>query len=36
MEVTIDHLGAVQFEIKARHHSIPCDQPLETEASTKA
>jgi putative redox protein len=29
MEVTIDHLGAVQFEIKARHHSIPCDQPLE-------
>jgi putative redox protein len=29
MEVTIDHLGAVQFEIKARHHSIACDQPLE-------
>ena len=29
MEVTIDHLGAVQFEIKARQHSIPCDQPLE-------
>lgn len=29
MEVIIDHLGAVQFEIKARHHSIPCDQPLE-------
>jgi putative redox protein len=29
MEVTIDHLGAVQFEIKARQHSIACDQPLE-------
>ena len=29
MEVTIDHLGAVQFEIKARQHSIPCDQPPE-------
>jgi len=29
MEVTIDHLGAVQFEIKARHHTIACDQPLE-------
>lgn len=30
MEVTIDHLGAVQFEIKARQHSISCDQPPET------
>jgi len=29
MEVTIDHLGAVQFEIKARQHTIPCDQPPE-------
>jgi len=29
MEVTIEHLGAVQFEIKARTHSIPCDQPPE-------
>ena len=29
MEVTIEHLGAVQFEIKARNHSIPCDQPPE-------
>ncbi len=29
MEVTVEHLGAVQFEIKARHHSIPCDQPPE-------
>ena len=29
MEVTVEHLGAVQFEIKARQHSIPCDQPQE-------
>jgi uncharacterized OsmC-like protein len=29
MEVTVEHLGAVQFEIKARQHSISCDQPLE-------
>jgi len=29
MEVTIEHLGAVQFEIKARQHTIPCDQPAE-------
>lgn len=29
MEMTIDHLGAVQFEIKTRHHTIICDQPLE-------
>ena len=27
MEVTIGHLGAVQFEIRARHHTIVCDQP---------
>lgn len=29
MEVTIEHLGAVQFEIKAREHTISCDQPAE-------
>jgi len=29
MEVTVEHLGAVQFEIKARRHSIVCDQPPE-------
>jgi uncharacterized OsmC-like protein len=29
MEVTVDHLGAVQFEIKARQHTIACDQPAE-------
>jgi uncharacterized OsmC-like protein len=27
MEVNVEHLGAVQFEIKARQHSIACDQP---------
>jgi len=29
MEVTAQHLGAVQFEIKARQHAIACDQPAE-------
>lgn len=29
MEVTIEHLGAVQFEIKARQHTILSDQPPE-------
>jgi len=29
MEVTVEHLGVVQFEIKARQHSISCDQPPE-------
>jgi putative redox protein len=29
MEVSIEHLGAVQFEIKARQHVIDCDQPAE-------
>jgi putative redox protein len=29
MEVTVEHLGAVQFEIKTRQHSILSDQPLE-------
>ena len=29
MEVTVEHLGAVQFEIKARQHTIACDQPFE-------
>jgi uncharacterized OsmC-like protein len=28
-EVTVEHLGAVQFEIKARTHSIVSDQPAE-------
>jgi putative redox protein len=29
MEVTVEHLGDVQFEIKARQHTIVCDQPPE-------
>lgn len=29
MEVTVQHLGAVQFEIKARQHTIVSDQPPE-------
>ncbi|MBV9761688.1 MAG: OsmC family protein [Acidobacteriaceae bacterium] len=27
MEVTVEHLGTVQFEIRARQHTIACDQP---------
>ncbi len=27
MEVLVEHLGAVQFVIKARQHTIACDQP---------
>jgi len=27
MEVHVEHIGAVQFEIKARQHVIACDQP---------
>jgi len=30
MEVTVEHLGAVQFEIKARQHVIISDQPAES------
>jgi putative redox protein len=29
MEIKVEHLGAVQFEIKARQHSIVSDQPAE-------
>ncbi len=29
MEVTVEHLGSMQFEIKARQHTIACDQPPE-------
>jgi putative redox protein len=29
MEVIVEHLGAVQFEIKARQHTIASDQPPE-------
>src|SRR5271169_2168360 len=30
MEVTVEHLGAVQFEIKTRGHSIVSDQPTDS------
>ena len=29
MEILVEHLGAVQFEIKARQHIIVSDQPAE-------
>ena len=29
VEVTVEHLGGVQFEIRARQHRIACDQPAE-------
>jgi len=29
MEMIVEHLGAVQFEIKTRGHTIASDQPLE-------
>lgn len=28
MEISVEHLGAVQFEIKTRGHSIVSDQPV--------
>lgn len=29
MEIHVEHLGGVQFEIKARQHTIASDQPVE-------
>lgn len=29
MEVAVSHLGGVQFEVKARQHTVVCDQPPE-------
>jgi len=29
MQVSVEHLGGVQFEIKARQHTITCGQPPE-------
>jgi putative redox protein len=29
LEVVVNHLGAVQFEAKARGHVVYCDQPVE-------
>lgn len=30
MELTVEHLGAVQFEIKTRGHTVISDQPVES------
>jgi putative redox protein len=30
MEVRVEHLGAMQFEIKARQHTVISDQPLDS------
>jgi len=30
MEMSVEHLGSVQFEIKTRGHAIVSDQPLES------
>jgi uncharacterized OsmC-like protein len=30
MEVVVEHLGAVQFEIKTRQHTIISDQPIDS------
>lgn len=29
LEVSAVHLGSVQFELKARQHTVACDQPVE-------
>src|SRR5438270_57547 len=29
LEVIVNHLGDVQFEVKARGHTVYCDQPVE-------
>ncbi len=29
MEVHVEHLGDMQFEIRARSHTLDCDQPVE-------
>lgn len=29
MEITVEHLGSVQFQIKAHGHSVISDQPIE-------
>lgn len=34
MEVLVEHLGAVQFEVKARKHTLISDQPAENKGLT--
>lgn len=29
MEVFVEHLGSMQFEVRAREHTIVCDQPAD-------
>jgi len=29
MDVLVEHIGDLQFEIRARSHTIECDQPIE-------
>jgi len=36
MEVLVEHIGDVQFEIKAREHTIYSDQPLESGGHNEA
>jgi len=36
MKVLVEHLGGVQFEIKARQHTIACDSRPKTVDSTRA
>jgi putative redox protein len=31
IELQVEHLGGVQFEVKARKHMLICDQPAENE-----
>ena len=33
MEITVQHLGEVKFEVEARGHRVVCDQPLENAGS---
>src|SRR5215471_125988 len=35
MEITIRHLGDVQFEAEARGHRVLCDQPAENHGSDR-
>ena len=33
MEISVQHLGDVQFEVQARQHTLICDQPPENKGS---
>jgi putative redox protein len=36
IQVDVEHLGVVEFEVKARKHTISCDQPTENGGLDKA